>query len=66
MIPIVDKLRTLLLLCTLLLLPSLIGCNGCKRDESEKLTREELEKKRREEREAIVAADLISLPYSLN
>lgn len=38
------------------------GCRGCLRDESEKLSREELEKRAKEQKEAIVASQLLSLP----
>jgi hypothetical protein len=62
MISIVDKLRELLLLSLMLLLSTLVGCSGCQQDDTEKLTKEELEKKLREERESLVAQNLVSLP----
>ncbi len=48
--------------CLLLLtLTSLAGCGGCL-PESDKLTREELEKRAREQREALQMTELLSLP----
>jgi hypothetical protein len=62
MIHILAKIKLSLIFLFMLLLTTGVGCNGCKSDDQEKLTKEELEKKRREEREALVASDLISVP----
>ncbi len=45
----------------LLTLVSLSGCNGCRPD-TDKLTREELEKRAREQRESLEMSELLSLP----
>ncbi|MEZ6134176.1 MAG: hypothetical protein R3C53_04605 [Pirellulaceae bacterium] len=46
----------------MLTLVSFSGCGGCRPDDTEKLSREELEKRRREQREAIELSDLMTLP----
>jgi hypothetical protein len=46
----------------LLTLMSLSGCSGCRPTETEKLSREELEKRRREQQDAIDLTSLMSLP----
>ncbi|MDX1927885.1 MAG: hypothetical protein SFV81_15280 [Pirellulaceae bacterium] len=51
------QLRWLLMLT----LASLSGCGGCKRD-NEKLTREELEKRAKEQKEALEMGPLLTLP----
>lgn len=45
-----------------LLLSSLVGCGGCWTSNEEKLTREELEKKRREQQESLQLSELVSVP----
>lgn len=40
----------------------LAGCSGCQPDPADKLTREELEKRAREQRESLVMSELLSLP----
>lgn len=46
----------------LLTLTGLAGCGGCRPDGSEKLTREELEKRAREQRDSLEVSELLSLP----
>jgi len=46
----------------LLTLVSLAGCGGCQPDSGENLTREEFEKRAREQRESLVMNELLSLP----
>ncbi len=45
-----------------LLIISLPGCRGCTRSSDERLTSEELRKRAQEQKEAIVATQLLSLP----
>lgn len=57
-----ERLRLILKLTLLVMVSALSGCSGCKDSDDEKLTREELAKKRERERDALVKSDLISLP----
>ncbi len=52
----------LLKACVLLQLLLLGGCSGCRPDGVDKLSREELEKRRREQRESIEMSELVTLP----
>jgi hypothetical protein len=54
--------RGILAGCLVSLLCLLVGCNGCQQQADEKLTKEELEKKRQAERTALVVRDMRSLP----
>lgn len=49
-------------LVALLCITTSAGCRGCIRSSSEKLTREELEKKAKEQREALVRSPMLALP----
>lgn len=46
----------------MLTLSALAGCGGCRPDGSDKLTREELEKRAREKRDSLEISELLSLP----
>lgn len=54
-----SKFNLLFLLLATLLFP---GCRGCNSSSSEQLSREELEKRRREQKDALIANDIVSLP----
>ena len=58
-----QRIRQCLLLCSLALLAVLTGCSGCQSgNEDEKLTKEELAKKKEREKDALIVGDPTSLP----